>query len=295
MSRSGHLRTLLPKPPSSPVKINLPSIGSAEASSTLVFENKSNSLGFAEEIGFDVVHITVGSGIAKKTFAVYKAPLCRKVAYFDHMFNGNWCETKSQTATLPEDVCSAFALFVMWVVKDKIELPANSEADSSIPTLINLFAFAEKYNITLLADQTLERLSTLMLERDCIPIPSDIELAYEITHEKSRLRSFMLKLFIYITFHADEGEVVYGWSKESMQPLMQSCADLCSDFFTTIYGQGAPKKKDPRGELSCDLHQHGEEEDCPYKELASSTQVKPVFKKGGSTKKGGSPQKKRKR
>ncbi|CZR66758.1 uncharacterized protein PAC_16659 [Phialocephala subalpina] len=286
--------TPLPSAPNSPIKMSSPNDVSTGASSSTAFETKSKPLSFAEEIGFDVVHITVGSTV-KKTFVVYKAPLCHKVAYFDHMFNGNWREAQSQTANLPEDVCEAFALFVIWVIKDKIELPVNSETDSSIPTLIHLFAFAEKYNITTLADQTLERLSTLMLESDCLPIPSDIELAYDITHENSKLRSFMLKLFVYITFHSDESEDVYGWSKATMQPLMQSCTDLCTDFFATIFGQGAQEKKDPRGELGCDLHQHREDEDCPYKQLASPTHVKPMLRKGSTSKKSGSPLKKRKR
>lgn len=216
------------------------------------------------KIGFEVVHISVGPSYAMKTFVVYKAPLCRKAAYFDRMFNGNWHESRVQTAHLPEDVCEAFELFVIWLLRDKIELPAESEIVSLIPTLIHLFAFAEKYNIVVLADETMECLMSLLLERDWLPSPKDMELAYDITHASSKLRLFMVRMFAFIIFFVEDDYESDTWNKNKMQPLMHSCTDLCADFFALMRDFGVPQT-DPRKTTACDYHEHAKGEACPYK------------------------------
>jgi hypothetical protein len=63
-------------------------------------------------MGTEMVDIFVGS--EKKLFRLHKTFLCRKIDYFDKMFNGEFVEANG-VANLPEDDPAAFDLLVEWM------------------------------------------------------------------------------------------------------------------------------------------------------------------------------------
>jgi BTB/POZ domain len=109
-------------------------------------------------MGAEIVTITVETisdhGTIVEPFKVHKKILCQKIPYFDKMFNEGWTETGTQSATLPDDDPKAFKLLVGWVYGGKIEVPADAEGPIDI--YIGLFAMANKFALSRLADEAIE-------------------------------------------------------------------------------------------------------------------------------------------
>lgn len=84
-------------------------------------------LTISRELGTEIVTIivrtsslvmkggTVNLAFRKKHEAVHKALLCAKCPVFDKMFNSNFMEGTTQSATLPDDDSVIFELFLTWV------------------------------------------------------------------------------------------------------------------------------------------------------------------------------------
>ena len=87
-----------------------------------------------------------------KHFLVHKKIMCGKVPCFDKIFSGSFQEGTTQSTTLPVEDLQAFKLFLGWICHGSIEVHQLKEW-----RYIHLFALAEKYGITQLADQTMDR------------------------------------------------------------------------------------------------------------------------------------------
>jgi hypothetical protein len=210
-----------------------------------------------------VVHITVGTEPARQSFAIHKELLCRKVPYFDAMFNGGYAETVSQVGDLPEESLEAFELFVTWVYLDVIDLPGDPEQASPIPAFIQLFALADKYGITKLADTLMDFFTKFLRDGGWMPTPSDMELAYQCTHSTSRMRLFISRVFAYAILCYDDDDGI-TWNTPNMTQAARVHEDLWVDAFKLMRGQAGQEVKDPTKMAACDYHQHDVEEPCPY-------------------------------
>ena len=54
-------------------------------------------------------------GPDKTLFVVHKLRLCRRIPYFEKMFNGHFKETVEQEASFPEDKAATFDILLEWV------------------------------------------------------------------------------------------------------------------------------------------------------------------------------------
>ena len=217
----------------------------------------------------ETVVIVVGTGAKIKSFKIHKTLLCAKVTFFDKMFNGPFSEASTQTASLTDEEVASFKLFLGWLYQDRIPVPPSFAqcGMGEIEQLCRLFALAEKYNVTLLADQTMDFMTAFMKKR-CWTLSSVlIGTCYEITHQSSKLRIFACRFHVYQTLHYPSdatGTARVTWSNREMLKVLKNSDDLFADFYGMLRLQAGKSRVDPRYELPCDYHQHGKNEMCPY-------------------------------
>jgi len=184
------------------------------------------------------------------------------------MFNGRFHEAHTQSASLPTDDPEAFDLFIAWLYADTIT-PTASEDLGAFPSL---FAFAEKYQITQLADNTMDAISQTLLNNKNYLTLENMERAYANTHAKSKLRLFCARSYAYTMASFDEEE---NWTTEEMIPTGPHSHELLADGLRIMRSfmkqKISPKYQKNYKDLAinpvrfppCDYHQHKADEPCP--------------------------------
>lgn len=71
--------------------------------------------------GTEIVQITVGNGESKRTFTVHKNLLISKSKFFSAMFDSNFLEAVTSSASFPEDDPSAFEVLMEWIYYDSLK------------------------------------------------------------------------------------------------------------------------------------------------------------------------------
>lgn len=120
-----------------------------------------------------------------KHFLAHKKILCEKAPFFDKMFSGSFQEGTTQCATLPEEDLEAFKRFIGWIYHGSIEVHQLKEWP--LTRCIHLFALAEKYGVTKLADQTMDWTTKFTKAKSWFRRPNQMALSYRITHQNSKL------------------------------------------------------------------------------------------------------------
>ncbi|KAF7909213.1 uncharacterized protein EAE98_012292 [Botrytis deweyae] len=143
-----------------------------------------------------MVSIQVGEGSKATVFNVLKGVLCRKVSFFNTMFNHGWLEASTKPCTLPDDDPEAFSILMHWVFDVPHEAPITFTVkglQTRSKTLMNLATLADKYLIDDLPDLIETRLIQKDLTRlndSCYELPkaSWYRLAWELIPRSSILR-----------------------------------------------------------------------------------------------------------
>lgn len=211
----------------------------------------------------------VGTGAERREFSFSKKILCDKIPYFQALFNGPFLEGISQSADFPEDDPTTFGLLLGWVYTGIIETPHPKpqlhEKYAGTFQIMALYALAEKYNITSLQDQAMNYICTSSSKKGTWQYPSAMATAYGWTHERSRLRLYIIRAFVYLTLC---NKMVRGspeFNDDHLCAALLENDDLFKDFFTLLRNNGPKKPRDPRRARKSDYHQHGRNEPCPYK------------------------------
>ncbi|KAF7885357.1 uncharacterized protein EAF01_011422 [Botrytis porri] len=140
------------------------------------------------DLGDDMISIQVGEGSRATEFMVPKGPSCRRVPFFNAMFNQGWLESATQSCTLPDDDPEAFSILMHWVFDVPHEAPVTftlSGFQKHPETYINLAILAGKYLIDDLPDLIEARLIQKDLTRlndPCYELPKSswYRLAWEL-------------------------------------------------------------------------------------------------------------------
>jgi hypothetical protein len=206
------------------------------------------------QIGADIVTITVGSALTAATFKIHKKILCQKIPYFDKMFNGGWIETEKKSANMPDDDPKAFKLLLGWVYLGKIEVP--TDANGPVDSYIELFAMAEKFTLSRLADEVIEYLNAMMKAENLLPGTTQMVKAYQRTPSGSRLRLLMAHCCVFITLSYTDDLCNNAWSKDKLQTAFKENDDHWSDVLSLMRSQSGKIQLDPRKRPACDYHQH---------------------------------------
>jgi len=176
------------------------------------------------------------------------------------MFTGNLRAGPPQCAVLPEDIPETFELFQGWLYSGRIEntavhLPAEpieynnravtaAEVKTSLE-LIDLFCFAEKFEITHLQDQCMDTLVRFQRALNFAPYPAHIDNAYKRTREGSRLRLYLSRFWVFVTLTWVEG-VPESWTAESLGNVIRDVPDIWVDTYKLTRGTAGEAVADPR-------------------------------------------------
>ena len=160
------------------------------------------------------------------------------------------------TANLLNDVSDAFQIVLSFVYLDTIEYPKDLDKNSSIPTLINVFAPGEKAQMTTLKDSTMNALISIMLTRGWFLKPNDMDLGYNTTPAESPMRLFRSRFYVHLLLHCFEDSIIPHWNSDKLSDLMSSKKDLSLDVLMLMRGQSGVVQKDPRYSPACEYHQH---------------------------------------
>jgi hypothetical protein len=130
--------------------------------------------------------------------------------------------------------------------------------------LIHLFALAEKYNIVSLADEAMDFLIKMTKAKNWLPTTTDMTMGYRLTHQKSGLRLFLARPFVYLTLHCTPKIADRLWDNVKMQKALMENEGLFTNVFEMLRLQAGKLQVDPREQPACDYHQHAKTEACPY-------------------------------
>lgn len=210
------------------------------------------------------MNITVGAGDSQKSFNVHKTPLCKKIPYFDNMFNGSFEEAATQRAKFPEDDPVAFKLLIGWVYTKVIEIPKDENEESPVTYLLRLFVLVEKLMVVTLADRAIELLSKYCAATSVLPHVDVLNEEYKETPEDSKLRLWIARAMA----HQFRNSPSDTYEAEPMKMLLADNVDLLGDFLVALKilesDRNDSKPSDPSDFPLCDYHQHAKSEPCPY-------------------------------
>jgi hypothetical protein len=192
----------------------------------------------------------------------------------------------SQSATLEEDDPSTFEIFTSWVYFDMIQLPHSSIPQWSVRAYVYLYAFADKYGITTLADETMNALIHFLACDDQTLDPTDIVLAFELVPPNSKMRQFAAKMFVFILLDTKDS-FEDAWSVASLYTSVMKNEDLLFEVMKLLKGHSGRFVQDPRIDSGCKYHSHQSDGECPYAVTSGpvSPPTTPVSKKKPSPKK----------
>ncbi|KAG4430679.1 hypothetical protein IFR05_013831 [Cadophora sp. M221] len=225
----------------------------------------ANNMGpsFGEQLGGEIVTLTVGTSGQTNIFKVHKALLCDKTPVFAAMFNGNFREATTLSATLPEDNAKAFGYFMAWLYKGTLDVIEE------IDEFVGLYGFAEKYNLGVLMDMTVDDMIFKLITKRILLSRASVEKIYANTHEKSKPRLFASKSYAYATIDIEE---MLGWDTRGVMPIGPHKDDIMFDCLRLLRGLKNSVSKpqissallhDPRTAPPYHYHIHGRGEPCP--------------------------------
>lgn len=211
-----------------------------------------------------MVDIYVGK--ERKHFRVHKSLLCKKVPYFDKMFNGNFQEAAKNQAEFAEDDVIAFDVLTRWIYTGSVrKLKFISESGDDKMLNINpysAYCVADKFCLPQLMDRFMSAIMEFSSRNRTIAGPRHVKVVYEKTPESSPLRRFIVQQWFYTI--SRPGESDKGWN--TMLKEIMRIEDFSGDFINFMQGKGGMNPEDPRKLPHCEFHHHSKEEDCPDKQ-----------------------------
>jgi hypothetical protein len=212
-------------------------------------------------MGQEMVKIIVGEGEDAKSFVIHKDLLMDKVSFFEKMFNSQFLESSTGSATLPEDSPEAFEVLVEWVYCStlkslrKVGCPIMSRADLAISTI----GLAEKYMLPELGDRAMSFL--VKIGGKVVPTMGQMSTLYEQTLFSSKARIYAARTVSWALVNPE----ARGVASTSIQEACQN-NDLLLDAITEVRGGNDWHHERAHTYPICDYHNHGTAPTCPYEE-----------------------------
>jgi hypothetical protein len=153
-------------------------------------------------LGEDIVILYVGA--KRKKYQVHKKLLCDRSSFFQNAFSSdsNFKEATEGIMYLPEDDPATFDRIINWLYRDQlpvcVERVEGRHPISFHRSLIDMFLFAEKYCINVLANRAMDQMQDVHLKENIIPNIEDIKHVYYNSHEKSKLRLYVAAAACYL-------------------------------------------------------------------------------------------------
>ncbi|TVY44211.1 hypothetical protein LSUB1_G002339 [Lachnellula subtilissima] len=220
---------------------------------------------FLDKVETDMVDILVGP--KKKLFRVHKTYLCRRIPYFDKMFNGAFKEAGG-VAELPEDDPAAFDLLMEWTycpnprrLRDLVPITDSDKVSRASWDVVAFYALATKLCLPDLQDIIMN--SLIRYHKRCNELPSIdfVSRAWVQAGEDSRLCDYCLQSLQWVLAPDAEQGVKSKWPTIEVVKLFQDHPSF-NNAYINLGRSDAPE--DPREiENMCYFHAHGVDEECP--------------------------------
>ncbi|TGO18013.1 hypothetical protein BTUL_0013g00900 [Botrytis tulipae] len=206
-------------------------------------KNLSNGA-FSDIAGTQMVDLFVGPD--KKLIRVHKGILCRKIPYFDKMFNGPWVESANNSATFPDDTFESFDLLIGWVYSGRLS-QLNHQEDYERFTRDNL--------------RDAQRVHHKLYNLDCV------KEMYKESQKGSGYRLYGLHTLIFV-FRSPKSIFTTHWPTHLIHGILKDDDDLCNDFLAALRDEVCNGKAmtDPRVGNNCVYHSHKIDEECTKKQ-----------------------------
>lgn len=179
------------------------------------------------------------------------------------MFDGDFREGVTQSASLPEDKPGTFEMFLNWLYRDKIEWAGPLQGQ-----LMDLLYFADKYQIIVLMDKSMDALILQYKAYGLLPSPYRLSDIYCNTATGSKVRLFAARTFAWLSL--SKGGDDKTWGNRPMEKAAKEQEDLWHDAYALMRKTSGLKFPDPHQAHACDYHQHRKDQTCPYTSLLGS-------------------------
>ncbi|OBT45407.1 hypothetical protein VE00_04547 [Pseudogymnoascus sp. WSF 3629] len=237
---------------------------------------------FSETFGTEIVQITVGDDVFKRTFTVHKNLLTSKSKFFSAMFDGNFLEAVTSTASFPDDDPSAFEVLMEWIYYDSLKgigLDINhtqEEGRENMRKIIATLGLADKYCIDELADRCLTILYHRSREYVSCQLDLDmIAFIYAATGPISMARKYAAsELAAAVTTTSVPNMRVRSNSAIitalGITEICKQNRDILDDLFKTITARPQPPGPSTG---TCQFHLHPKVAICPYRGMDEEVAV----------------------
>ncbi|KAK4540190.1 hypothetical protein LTR36_009688 [Oleoguttula mirabilis] len=163
-----------------------------------------------------VIEVKVGQGMfgadCMQSFFVHHGVACMLSGYFRAATNGNFMEAASGIVKLPTEDANIFGQFVAWMYTRRFDLD-SMDTNTAFSTMCKLWAFADRRQVPLLANVTINALRDRIAKDWTVPTPQ-LNYIYENTTADAGLRRFCIRVIA----NACKSESLTGADKREMWP-----------------------------------------------------------------------------
>ncbi|TGO79485.1 hypothetical protein BELL_0031g00200 [Botrytis elliptica] len=219
-------------------------------------------------IDSEMVDIHVGKDEGSGHFQLHKSILCEKVPYFEKMFNGNFEEGTTNSATLPEDDPKAFNILVSWIYSDQV-FPVGLRENQEKWCVGKLYLLADKLCLPDLMDRILDEF-TFNMERDnwlpviIMDIPLSVESLYKCCpRENCGMFRLLVSLMCFLLLETYKAHYLKKWPTEEIDSFLTCHDDLRHAVFKMMRTKREQTTfKEQFLKPGCRVHEHGEDQPC---------------------------------
>ncbi|KFY05609.1 hypothetical protein V492_08413 [Pseudogymnoascus sp. VKM F-4246] len=265
--------------------VAMPRKSSAQTSNKQIpQENPSFPSLFSETFGTEIVKITAGEDESKRTFTVHKNILVSESKFFSAMFDSNFLESVTSSASFPENNPSAFEVLMEWIYYDSLKSiglnrsHTEEEGWENMRKIITTLGLADKYCIDELADRCLTILDHRSGNYASCQLDLDmIAFIYSTTGPISMARKYAASELAKTisTTSVPNSRLRSNPSSFTALGISETCKqdrDILDDLFEAVTAR--PRPFGPTVGI-CRFHLHRKAVVCPYSEMDEAAAVYP--------------------
>lgn len=221
---------------------------------------------FLSIAGTQMIDLFVGPD--KKLIRVHKGILCRRIPYFDKMFNGPWVESANNSAIFPDDTFESFDMLIGWVYSGRLsQLNHEDGYERFTHSWRRLYLICEKLCLSELMDELLDNLRDAQRVHNKLYNLYCVKEMYKESQKGSGYRLYGLHTLIFV-FRSPKSIFKTHWPTHLIQSILKDDDDLCKDFLAALRDEvsNGKAKTDPRVGNNCVYHRHKIDEECTQKQ-----------------------------
>ncbi|KAF7863071.1 hypothetical protein EAF04_007154 [Stromatinia cepivora] len=215
---------------------------------------------FLSLLGVEMVDLYVGP--SKTHYRVHKAFLCSKIPYFEKMFNSNFSEALSNSATFPDDPTEAFDVLIEWLYTGslrQLELGSPSRKKYNW-NVYSFYILVDKLCMPNLMNDTMDLKRQLDCKNSTIMSFYTVRNIYTLLPQGSKLRLYALHCTWVSFFGHQEPELM---TIAELLNALTSDSDFSHDFLTVLRDQVRDGQRlEPRVGNDGLYHVHGKGVSC---------------------------------